>query len=270
MYDKKEKWLMSVGLNSQTLDEIVKDELDYHHDSDIQIPFEKMNGIEKLKLIFEYHHGFYDSDSEYDFRIIKHNKKFALDDTEKLTNVNEDDIKKLSNVIELLTYDEALTEFSLEETKTNHETENKQKQSDLMEYYYNNMDDKTKKAVDTIMISVCGYSLDTIIHHPENISEIQKEIYSNAEKWFDNYLEDADRELLHKELDLKIAYPTHFDDLLAEDQEKVKQALLKEELENCSNCAGKGWYLGDTNPEIDNDYGEIECEKCKGTGVKEE
>jgi len=94
--------------------------------------------------------------------------------------------------------------------------------------------------------------------------------YSNAEKWFDNYLEDSDRELLHKELDLKIAYPAHFDDLLSEDQEKVKQNLLKEELENCSNCQGKGWYLGDTNPEIDNDYGEIDCEKCNGTGVKEE
>lgn len=45
------------------------------------------------------------------------------------------------------------------------------KQSELLEYYYNAMDDKTKKAVDTIMISVCGYALDTIINHPENISE---------------------------------------------------------------------------------------------------
>ncbi len=51
------------------------------------------------------------------------------------------------------------------------DTEDTQKQSDLLEFYYNAMDEKTKKAVDTIMICVCGYSLDTIINHPENISE---------------------------------------------------------------------------------------------------
>lgn len=115
MYDKEEKWLMSVGLNSKSLDEIVKDEVEYHHESDMPIKFEKMSDTEKLKLIFEYHHGFYNSN--YDFRIIKHDKKFAQDDTEKLTNVNEGDIKKLSNVIELLTHDEALTEFGLDRMK---------------------------------------------------------------------------------------------------------------------------------------------------------
>ena len=57
--------------------------------------------------------------------------------------------------------------FSLMEN----DSEDRQKQSDLLEYYYNEMDEQTKKAVDTIMISVCGYSLDTIINHPENISE---------------------------------------------------------------------------------------------------
>lgn len=54
------------------------------------------------------------------------------------------------------------------------DTEDKQKQSDLIEFYYDGMDDKGKKAIDTIMISVCGYSLDTIINHPEDI-EIDNE-----------------------------------------------------------------------------------------------
>jgi len=52
--------------------------------------------------------------------------------------------------------------------------------------------------------------------------------FSDVSNWFDNYLEESDRELLHRELDLKIAYPAHFDDLLTEDQDKVKQAKLKE------------------------------------------
>ena len=34
----------------------------------------------------------------------------------------------------------------------------------------------------------------------------------------------------------------------------------------CKNCQGKGWYLGDLNPNVSNDYGEIECEYCNGTG----
>ncbi len=53
--------------------------------------------------------------------------------------------------------------------------------------------------------------------------------YEDIVHWFDDYLNSADRELLHKELDLKIAFPCHFDDLLTEDQEKVKQAKLKED-----------------------------------------
>jgi len=52
--------------------------------------------------------------------------------------------------------------------------------------------------------------------------------FSDVADWFDNYLEESDRELLHRELDLKIAYPAHFDDLITEDQEKVKQAKQKE------------------------------------------
>ncbi len=67
--------------------------------------------------------------------------------------------------------------------------------------------------------------------------EVNFNSHTNAEKWFDNYLEDSDRQRLHKELDLKIAYPAHFDDLLTEDQEKVK-----EELDNFldSNCQAFG------------------------------
>lgn len=44
-----------------------------------------------------------------------------------------------------------------------------QKQSDLVEFYYDRLDEKDKKTMDDIMISVCGYSLDTIINHPDNI-----------------------------------------------------------------------------------------------------
>jgi len=37
----------------------------------------------------------------------------------------------------------------------------------------------------------------------------------------------------------------------------------------CKNCQGRGWYLGDINPEISHEYGKIDCEECKDTGVKE-
>ena len=52
--------------------------------------------------------------------------------------------------------------------------------------------------------------------------------FDDVEHWFDN-LDKSDRELLQKELDLKIPQPACFDDLLKEDQEKVKQAKQKED-----------------------------------------
>ena len=54
-------------------------------------------------------------------------------------------------------------------TLMQNDTEDPQKQSDLIEFYYDGMDEKGKKAIDIIMTSACGYSLDTIINHPENI-----------------------------------------------------------------------------------------------------
>ena len=50
-----------------------------------------------------------------------------------------------------------------------HTTESKEKQSDMLEFYYGKFDERTKKAVNIIMNSVCGYSLDTILNHPEKI-----------------------------------------------------------------------------------------------------
>lgn len=38
----------------------------------------------------------------------------------------------------------------------------------------------------------------------------------------------------------------------------------------CSNCQGKGWYLTDLNPEIDNSWGEKDCEVCNGLGEIDE
>ncbi len=49
------------------------------------------------------------------------------------------------------------------------DTENIKKQSDLMEFYYASFDEKGKKSIDIIFTSLCGYSLDTIIHHPDDI-----------------------------------------------------------------------------------------------------
>lgn len=37
-------------------------------------------------------------------------------------------------------------------------------------------------------------------------------------------------------------------------------------MSECNNCKGKGWYMGDLNPNISNDYGQIECEDCQGSG----
>jgi len=34
-------------------------------------------------------------------------------------------------------------------------------------------------------------------------------------------------------------------------------------MSKCSNCQGRGWYMGDT---LVGDYDEITCEICNGTG----
>jgi len=45
-----------------------------------------------------------------------------------------------------------------------------EKQSDNLEALYEISTDTQKKAIDNAMICICGYSLDTIINSPENIS----------------------------------------------------------------------------------------------------
>ena len=48
------------------------------------------------------------------------------------------------------------------------------RQSKTLEAFYESFDDKTRASVDIIVKCICGYSLDTIIYHPENISEGDK------------------------------------------------------------------------------------------------
>ena len=45
----------------------------------------------------------------------------------------------------------------------------------------------------------------------------------------------------------------------------MKSHSPKDELDmsKCSNCQGRGWYMGDT---LVGDYDEITCEICNGTG----
>ncbi len=45
------------------------------------------------------------------------------------------------------------------------------KQSEQLEALYEISTATQKKAIDNAMICICGYSLDTIINSPENISE---------------------------------------------------------------------------------------------------
>jgi len=45
------------------------------------------------------------------------------------------------------------------------------KQSELLEHYYSNATPSEQRIIDTIMVCVCGYSLDTIINHPERIKK---------------------------------------------------------------------------------------------------
>lgn len=48
--------------------------------------------------------------------------------------------------------------------------ENKEKQSEILQSYFDAATEAEKKVVNNIMICVCGYSLETIIYHPENIT----------------------------------------------------------------------------------------------------
>ena len=44
------------------------------------------------------------------------------------------------------------------------------KQSEILEAFYEVSTDAQKKAIDNAFICICGYTLDTIINSPENIS----------------------------------------------------------------------------------------------------
>ena len=49
--------------------------------------------------------------------------------------------------------------------------EDPQKQSESLEALYEISTDTQKKAIDNAFICICGYSLDTIINSPEDISD---------------------------------------------------------------------------------------------------
>ena len=51
------------------------------------------------------------------------------------------------------------------------DTEDTEKQSDQLEALYEISTDTQKKAINNAFICICGYSLDTIINNPENISD---------------------------------------------------------------------------------------------------
>lgn len=50
-------------------------------------------------------------------------------------------------------------------------TENLGMDDELLIHYYTNAKPSEQKIIDTIMVCICGYSLETIINHPENIKE---------------------------------------------------------------------------------------------------
>ena len=52
-------------------------------------------------------------------------------------------------------------------------TENLDSDNELLIHYYTNAKPDEQKIIDTIMVCVCGYSLETIINHPENIKEFE-------------------------------------------------------------------------------------------------
>ena len=41
--------------------------------------------------------------------------------------------------------------------------------NELLIHYYSNATPDEQKIINTIMVCICGYSLETIINHPENI-----------------------------------------------------------------------------------------------------
>lgn len=47
-------------------------------------------------------------------------------------------------------------------------------QSKTLEAFYESFDEKTRASVDIIMTCICGYSLDTIINHPDEITNGDK------------------------------------------------------------------------------------------------
>lgn len=50
------------------------------------------------------------------------------------------------------------------------ETEDQEKMSNNLQSFYDDAIESEKKVANNIIISLCGYSLDTIIYHPENIT----------------------------------------------------------------------------------------------------
>lgn len=56
------------------------------------------------------------------------------------------------------------------QTLMNNDEEDPEKQSDNLEALYEIATDTQKKAIDNAFICICGYSLDTLINHPEDIS----------------------------------------------------------------------------------------------------
>jgi len=45
--------------------------------------------------------------------------------------------------------------------------------NELLIHYYTNAKPDEQKIIDTIMVCICGYSLETIINQPENIKEFE-------------------------------------------------------------------------------------------------
>jgi len=43
-------------------------------------------------------------------------------------------------------------------------------QSKTLEAFYDSFDEKTRASIDIIVTCICGYSLDTIINHPDEIT----------------------------------------------------------------------------------------------------
>ena len=43
--------------------------------------------------------------------------------------------------------------------------------NELLIHYYTSAKPDEQKIIDTIMVCICGYSMETIINHPENIKE---------------------------------------------------------------------------------------------------